>query len=609
MSIRLRGVSRRYGRDTALDAVDMHVHAGDVYGFIGHNGAGKTTTLRIVLGLVRPARGSEVRIDGHDPRANPRIRRALGGLIERPGFFDSRSARHNLRMLARLQNLTGVDAEVDRVLGLVGLSEVANRRAGALSQGMRQRLGLAQALLGQPRYLVLDEPQNGLDPEGMQQLRELLRGIARAGTTVLLSSHLLSEVADLCTRIGVLHRGRMLVEAPTDRLLAGGAQRFRLDTDDNRAAEAQLRQLGIESTVQEDGALLFFGPVDAPAAVTALARQGRAIRSFGTAAATLEQIYLQHTRSAARRSEPASGAAPDDPKADLPALRGSVRRVVRYELTRLAGPVTVVALAAPAAVGIAEILQRTAHRAQASAEVRAGTLASATDFTAFEGLGRALGAGLPLLAVVLAGLASQSLAGELGGGTLRNVLIRPLRRVEVAFGKLIGLWAVGLAGYAATAGATAAVAGMCADYGDLVEILSTNHTPFPLQSAAEVLPHLSPALLSPVVPLLAFTTLGFLVGALARTAATAMAAVVSTVVGLELLRAVARPRGLEHWLLGPYLPSPLARGSRLDAFVEIASGVNNPTLRYSDTEVWVPAAWLLVCATLAALALRRRDVA
>ena len=219
MTLRLVGVSKRFGRQTVLDAVTIHVRRGDCYGFLGHNGAGKTTALRVALGLIRPSAGT-VLVDGFDGRTHPREARArMGGLIEVPGFRDGADATSNLRALARLGGLRrgAARAECARLLELVGLADVGVKPVRAFSQGMRQRLGLAQALIGRPAYVLLDEPTNGLDPEGIADLRDVLHRIrAEDGVTVLLSSHQLSEVAGICNRVGIIRRGRMILESGVD---------------------------------------------------------------------------------------------------------------------------------------------------------------------------------------------------------------------------------------------------------------------------------------------------------------------------------------------------------------------------------------------------------
>ncbi|MCB9883742.1 MAG: ABC transporter ATP-binding protein, partial [Planctomycetes bacterium] len=224
MSILLHTLRYQVGPQRILDDVTLHVRDGDCYGFLGHNGAGKTTALRIALGLLR-ARSGRVIIDGFDAAEHPREARArTGGLIEVPGFHAGLGGAKNLFMLARLRGLDRRAArkEVDRVLAAVSLEREGTKRVRAYSQGMRQRLGVAQAMLGGVSHVLLDEPMNGLDPEGMEELRATLHDLTRnAGVTVLLSSHQLDEIEGLCNRIGILRRGRLLLEEPVERLRRG----------------------------------------------------------------------------------------------------------------------------------------------------------------------------------------------------------------------------------------------------------------------------------------------------------------------------------------------------------------------------------------------------
>ena len=200
------GLTRRFGSRTAVDRVSLRVEEGDIYGFLGPNGAGKTTAIRCILGLIRRDAG-EVRIFGE---AHPvRQRRGVGAVVETPAFHLGLSGRANLLRAAAYAGAPAGD--VERVLALTGLADRAGDRVRAYSLGMRQRLGIARALLGRPRLLVLDEPTNGLDPRGMHDVRRLLaRLAAEEGLTVFVSSHLLAEVQQLCNRVGILHRGRLV---------------------------------------------------------------------------------------------------------------------------------------------------------------------------------------------------------------------------------------------------------------------------------------------------------------------------------------------------------------------------------------------------------------
>ena len=213
--VSVRGLTKHFGSVHAAQELTFEVPAGQVTGFLGPNGAGKTTTLRMALGLVRPTAG-EALIGGHryDELAQPR--RVVGALLEATSFHPGRRARDHLRVLA--QPIGVPEGRVDEVLELVGLTETADRRVSGYSLGMRQRLGLASALLGDPQVLILDEPANGLDPAGIAWLRDLLRQEAKDGRTILVSSHVLSEVAQTVDQVVIVHEGRLRFAGPLDSL-------------------------------------------------------------------------------------------------------------------------------------------------------------------------------------------------------------------------------------------------------------------------------------------------------------------------------------------------------------------------------------------------------
>ncbi|HSD48468.1 MAG TPA: ATP-binding cassette domain-containing protein [Actinomycetota bacterium] len=217
-AIAVRGVTKRFGEVTAVEDLGFEVRPGVVTGFLGPNGAGKSTTLRIVLGLVQADEGSAT-VLGLPYASLPEPTRTVGAVLETQSFNPLRSGRNHLRVLAAASGIPL--ARVDEALGLVGLSAAAGRHAGKYSLGMRQRLGLAGALLGDPRVLILDEPANGLDPRGIRWLRDFLRGFAADGNAVLVSSHLLSEMAQLADEVVVIDRGRLVKQAPVHELANG----------------------------------------------------------------------------------------------------------------------------------------------------------------------------------------------------------------------------------------------------------------------------------------------------------------------------------------------------------------------------------------------------
>lgn len=217
-AIAVRGVTKRFGDVTAVDDLTFEVRPGIVTGFLGPNGAGKSTTLRIVLGLVRPDEGS-ASVLGMPYASLPDPTRVVGAVLETQSFNPLRSGRDHLRVLASASGISR--GRVDEVLEQVGLAAVGGRKAGKYSLGMRQRLALAGALLGEPRVLILDEPANGLDPQGIRWLRDLLRGFAAGGNAVLVSSHLLAEMAQLADEVVVIDRGRLLRQAPVPEITNG----------------------------------------------------------------------------------------------------------------------------------------------------------------------------------------------------------------------------------------------------------------------------------------------------------------------------------------------------------------------------------------------------
>jgi ABC-type multidrug transport system ATPase subunit len=213
--IRTRGLSKRFGSLVAVDGIDLEVAAGDIYGFLGANGSGKTTTVRMLLGLVLPTSGSIELLGESMPKHTRQVLPRVGMLIESPASYGHLSGRANLRLLDASGPSPGLrtrSSRIDAALEQVGLAGVGNKPVKAYSLGMRQRLGLAAALMRQPTLLILDEPTNGLDPQGIREIRELLLALNAGGTTIFLSSHLLAEIEQLCTRVGVLDRGRLVIQ-------------------------------------------------------------------------------------------------------------------------------------------------------------------------------------------------------------------------------------------------------------------------------------------------------------------------------------------------------------------------------------------------------------
>jgi ABC-2 type transport system ATP-binding protein len=289
--VEARGLVKRYGRITAVDDVDLTVHAGDVYGYLGPNGAGKTTSLRMLLGLITPDEGS-ARLFGRDPiEEGARALDGVAGFVEAPRFYPYLTGRKNLELVAALD---GGDAHsrIDSALDTVDLADRARDKVGGYSHGMRQRLGIAGALLRDPRLLLLDEPATGLDPAGMRDMRRLIRRLADQGMTVMLSSHLMGEVEELCDRVAIIGAGRVLYEGSLPELIASNAGGYELRTsDDERARELLDGIPGV--TVTETG----FGANDgALAAVSpALAEAGISVLALVPQTASLEDLFFTMT--------------------------------------------------------------------------------------------------------------------------------------------------------------------------------------------------------------------------------------------------------------------------------------------------------------------------
>ncbi len=293
------GLTKRFGSRTAVQDLSLTVEEGKVYGFLGPNGAGKTTTIRMMLGLIRPSSGS-VRIFGHDVRREFKAAiRQVGALVEGPAFYPFLTAHANLKLFGVLSG--GVPtSRIDEVLELVGLRARAGQRVDGFSQGMRQRLGIALALLEAPRLLLLDEPTNGLDPQGTREVRELLRRIRDEGrTTVFVSSHLLAEMERICDRVAVLTQGRMLREGSLDDLLGHEADVVEIEVsaaDDERARSLLRERFGAEPRLVRRGHLELrkgrFGPADVNGV---LVGEGIAVEGLGLRRRTLEQVFVELT--------------------------------------------------------------------------------------------------------------------------------------------------------------------------------------------------------------------------------------------------------------------------------------------------------------------------
>jgi ABC-type multidrug transport system ATPase subunit len=289
-AVRTEHLTKTYGGHVAVERVSLTVRRGEVYGFLGPNGAGKTTTLRMVLGLIRPTGGSAT-VLGH-PAGSPAANRRVGALIEGPGFYPYLSGRDNLLVLARYRGLD--DHHVERSLARVELTARAQDRFRSYSLGMKQRLGVAAALLGDPELLILDEPANGLDPGGVAGMRRLLAELSAAGQTVLLSSHQLGEVQEVCHRVGVISHGRLVTESTVGELRGGGGRLLvRADPLDTALAVSMRFDENV-STV--DGMLrLRVDPARAAEVNRALVTAGVEVHELRPGERSLEEVFFEMT--------------------------------------------------------------------------------------------------------------------------------------------------------------------------------------------------------------------------------------------------------------------------------------------------------------------------
>ena len=284
-------LTKRFGEITAVDDLSFDVEAGSVTGFLGPNGAGKTTTMRLLLGLAGPTRGRAL-VFGRPFAELERPGSRVGAVLEAADLHPGRTGRDHLRVLAPVAHVP--PSRVEEVLALVELGGAAGRRVKGYSLGMRQRLGLAAALLGDPEVLLLDEPANGLDPEGVRWLRDFLRAFAAQGGTVFVSSHLLAEVAQTVDQVVIINRGRLVVEAPLSELTARLAGTVRVEAAKTDELEAALRTAGVAALERVNGTLRVHGATADRIGEIALAANV-ALRQVVTESSSLEDVFLELT--------------------------------------------------------------------------------------------------------------------------------------------------------------------------------------------------------------------------------------------------------------------------------------------------------------------------
>jgi ABC-2 type transport system ATP-binding protein len=298
--IEIEGLRKEYrrlrgGATLAVAGLDLEVPTGGVFGFLGPNGAGKTTTIRCLLGLVAPSAG-KLRLLGEDvPKHLPRVIRKVGAIVETPSLFPRFSGRQNLRILGAIDGIGA--ATVDAALARVALTERANDLVKTYSLGMKQRLGIAAALLKDPEVLILDEPANGLDPAGIVEVRELIRSLGAEGRTVFVSSHILSEIQHFADSVAILARGRLITSGPVDEVLAsGGGEAVLVKLRDLAAGAAALAAAGIPSAPVGDALRVAVVPAEAERVSRTLAESGLFVTDLRPDEKDLETVFLELTK-------------------------------------------------------------------------------------------------------------------------------------------------------------------------------------------------------------------------------------------------------------------------------------------------------------------------
>jgi len=301
-AVETSGLTKRFGDRVAVDEIDLFVPRGAVYGFLGPNGSGKTTTIRMLLGLVEPTSGTRSLLGHPMPGDAGAALRQVGALVEGPAFHPYLSGRRNLARLDaadRWSDVRTADRRIDAALDRVGLLAAATKRYRAYSLGMRQRLAIAASLLTPRELLVLDEPTNGLDPQGTREVRHLVESLASDGATVLVSSHLLAEVEQICTHLGVMSDGRLVAQGTTAELRGAGATTVRVQTGQPAEAEAVLTRLGLADVAagagEVHGSPAPGAALDPEAVVAALVHSGVGVRGFAVTTPSLEDLFVDLT--------------------------------------------------------------------------------------------------------------------------------------------------------------------------------------------------------------------------------------------------------------------------------------------------------------------------
>ena len=296
--LQTRNLTKRYGNKTVVNDLNMNLNKGDIYGFLGQNGAGKTTTLRMIMGLIQSTAG-EIEVFGSklDQKDQKKIMERIGVIIEYPGFYLNLTAEENLEIHRRLMGM-GNKESIEEALAIVGLLEAKDQKVKGYSLGMKQRLGIARAILHHPEFLVLDEPLNGLDPVGIKEIRQLFLDLSKQGITILISSHLLSEIEQIATRIGIIHHGNLLEEVDYETLQKKSRHYLEINVNDEQKTVFILEQkLGItDYLIVGQGTVYLYENIDQPALINAtLTSNGIEVQGILLSRDSLEDYFLKVT--------------------------------------------------------------------------------------------------------------------------------------------------------------------------------------------------------------------------------------------------------------------------------------------------------------------------
>ncbi|WP_308638029.1 ABC transporter ATP-binding protein [Paenibacillus silvisoli] len=303
--LQVRGLCKHYKGVKAVNGIDMTLQQGDIYGFLGQNGAGKTTAIRMMMGLIQPTAGTVDLLGERIGRGGNPVLRKVGSVIEYPGFYPNLTAIENLDIHRKMMGIQGKDC-LDDALQTTGLWEARNRRAAQFSLGMKQRLGIARAILHSPELLILDEPTNGLDPMGIKEIRQLILDLAqKRNISILVSSHILSEVEQLASKVGIIHRGVMLEETPMQALKDRNRQYISLQVDQQeKSKELLVQELGIKDCrMEENGWLRVYDAGLKPAEMNRmLVREGILVNSLSAVKDSLEDYFVRLVEGGAVRA-------------------------------------------------------------------------------------------------------------------------------------------------------------------------------------------------------------------------------------------------------------------------------------------------------------------